>query len=975
MPTSSSSEDRSRLDPVLLRRLHDRLIELRGKDTSASADTVLQELHPSLREIYRSPLLEMLGEPGEPEDSSNGPAEAYATAVTAGDDHDSENGDQWTVDLPTGFVAEPIDLPPAKRPPADDSDESGPSEKLPEYVGKFRVKGELGRGANGVVYLGYDEQLQRNVAIKLSLVSGRKLQERLRVEASKAAQIDADGIVPVYHIGTTDEGAVYIVQKFIEGTTLRSVLKNGGPLSPARGVALIREIAAALEPAHYRDILHRDLKPDNILIDHSGKAWIADFGLAISEEEQQGRRCELAGTPAYMSPEQIKGRIDFLDPRSDIWGLGVMFYEVLTGKLPFSGKDRKSLMDQICERDPRPMQQRAPQLLTPEMNAVFERCCAKKPSDRFASTTELIAALDELLAAGLSEHNINGRYVSVESAESLFHYDTATVRDPTTVRGTIATVRTERQTGRMTLHGTQESESFGSARSSTANPTTWWLLLGAVGLLLLLLTVFGFLALRPGNTPVVTPGPGPGRGGSEPPPPQIKADGSAAFPWIVASDGTGSHATIQAAIDEPGDASVILVKALDNAETLDIRRRVTIIGEAPERACTIRSNDETTVEINCADLTQLVTLRNLTIRGLGGSDTAPFNTIDLHDSALAITDCEIESRLQNCIKARGGSLELSDTTLQSISGSHAVSCSDHDRAVIKKCNFFAGGVELTRGSGTVSDCRFKQGVGISAHVAERPVYVNDCDFEECYIGVAVNNQVTVILGSDCSFERCDWGLMLHALDDTEPGRLEAKSARFEACKYDACYLAGGTLEIEPGCTITNCATGVFVETGTATLTGVEISGGSVGATMGEKRKDDLGQLIIRSGDASLTIGGGTVQNAAFGLNLTHPRGDCVVNRTQFLNNSEAAINYAAGELAVTNAQFRGGKKGIFAWPSSPKDGRREVVIESSTFSGQSGGHVETAGEIDLYLHNCQLSSSSPTARISSPPSKIWNGKP
>ncbi len=962
MPASSSSEEPQPLDPILLRRLYDRLMQLRSTDVSITPDEVLEELHPSIRGSYQTPLLKMLGE-GE----TVGGKDSRPTADFSPDDSDQE---QWTVDLPTGFVAEPVDLPPAKRTLPREPDQPD-AEKLPEYVGKFRVKGELGRGANGVVYLGYDEELERNVAIKLSLVSGEKLQQRLRVEASKAAQIDADGIVPVYHIGTTDSGACYIVQKYIEGTTLRSLLKNGGPLSPARGVSLIREIAVALEPAHLRDILHRDLKPDNILLDHAGKAWISDFGLAISEEEQQGRKCELAGTPAYMSPEQIKGRIDFLDPRSDIWGLGVMYYEVLTGKLPFGGTTRKSLMDQICERDPRPMQQRAPGHLTPEINEIFDRCCAKKPSDRFASTSELIVALDDLMALGLSEHNINGRFISTQSAESLFQYDTTTARDRITVRGTVATLRTERMaSGRTTLHHTQEQENLPPARLSP------WVVTACIALAALL-GLLALLAFRPGPTPVPVVDPGrstiiasdPGTAAAK-----IEADGTATLPWIVASDGSGSHTTIQSAIDEPGEPAFIRLKSLDNAESLNIRKAITLTGEAPSRACTIHSRDEATLSVNCTDLSQLVTLENLTIRGLGSRETSPFNTIDLYTSSLAIVDCEIESRSQNCIKARGGSIDLNDSTFQSISGSHAVSMSDHDKAIIKKCSFFSGGVELTRGSGTITGCQFKQGVGISAHSAAEPVYVNDCDFNECYVGVNVNNDVKVILASECTFDRCDWGAMLHSLDDTPGGELQVKSASFTACKYDACYVAGGVLDIAPGCTISDSGTGVFVELGTAKLVGVTISGGSIGATLGIKKKDDMGDLIIRAGKASLVINGGEIRDAAFGLSLVHDQGECVVNRTKFLKNAECGINYSAGDLIVTDAEFSGGKRGIFAWPGR-SDQRALVVIESSSFSGHQECDVETAGDIDLYLSDCQLSSQDGSRLLDSPPSRIRIGQP
>ena len=266
-----------------------------------------------------------------------------------------------------------------------------------------------------------DEELQRDVAIKVSLVASESLQAQMRQEAAKLAQLESPGIVPVYHIGTTDDGAVYIVQKYIKGYTLRDLMKKQ-TLSPARAVQVTQAIAENLEPAHLRDILHRDLKPDNILIDQDGKPWIADFGLAISEDEQLERGPELAGTLPYMSPEQVRGRVDFLDPRSDIWALGVMYYEMLTGKRPFSGKSRESFAEQICQLDPRPLQQRAPGHLTAEMNAVFLRCCAKKPSDRYATVRELIDDLSGLIESGLSNQNISGAFMSPELGDSTLEF-------------------------------------------------------------------------------------------------------------------------------------------------------------------------------------------------------------------------------------------------------------------------------------------------------------------------------------------------------------------------------------------------------------------------------------------------------------------------------------------------------------------------------------------------------------------------
>lgn len=961
MPTNASSDDP--IDPVLLRRLYDRLIELRRTDAAATADEVLAELHPSIRGTYVSPLRQMLGEETPPSSLD------LHTGDSEGDQGHLEptRQDEWTVDLPTGFKAESVvDLPPATRPKPRPQDEA--ESKLPEYVGKFRVKGELGRGANGVVYLGFDEELQRNVAIKLSLVSGEKLQQRLRVEASKAAQIDAPGIVPVHHIGTTESGAVYIVQKFIEGSTLRDILKNGGPLSPARGVRLIREVAAALEPAHLLDILHRDLKPDNILVDQSGKAWISDFGLAISEEEQQGRRSELAGTPAYMSPEQIKGRIDFLDPRSDIWAMGVMFYEVLTGKLPFSGKNRKALAEQICERDPRPMQQRAPQQLSSEMNDLFNLCCAKKPSQRFASTGELLNALDDLIDNGLSEHNINGRFISTHASDSLFDYDTTSGRDSVLTKGTVSSVRTERTVaGRDTIRGTQRTDSGTQQSVNTVSTApTRSVPLWVSASLLVLMALVAFLVLRPDN-PVV---PSQGVGSTPEIASQIQADGTATLPWVVASDGSGSHTTIQAAIDE-SDGSFIRIETIDNSESLEIRKKVTLIGAAPDKGCTIHSKRGPTITVVCPDPSQLVTLRNLTIRGLGDQKTDPFNTVDVANSSLAVIECEIESRTQNCIKGDGGAFELTDSTFQSVSNSQAVSFKGHRSAVIKGCEFYSGGVELTQGDGTFASCLFQKGNGISAlgaTDARKQLSIKECQFRQCFVGLTIHNQMEVSVKSGSVFDGCDRGVMMQSLDRSPVGKLTVESTDFVDCKYDAIYVAGGDLTTGLGCSIRDCQTGVFVEAGSAELIGLVVSGGSVAATLGVKPKDRIGELLIRPGTATANLVGGRLEGAKIGLSVQHTQGNCVVKGVEFADNDGAGIAFAGGQLSVVDTVFSGGACGFFG--TTEGQNRLSVVVESSSFDKLSECDVKALGPIDIYLKDCQLSGNSASRLHENPPAKI-----
>ncbi|MCG8651761.1 MAG: protein kinase [Pirellulales bacterium] len=939
------------LDPVLLRRLHDRLIELRRSDPALAAEVVLEELHPALRQVYRQPLLERLGEsqPSSPDQGSVHEEPTVEKTLQQTDEDDTEPC------LPVGFKIRSIDpapggqadLPPAERPEtrqADAPSETQPETPLPESIGKFLVKGELGRGANGIVYLGYDQELKRNVAIKLSLVTDEKYQRRLRVEAAKAAQIESEGIVPVHHIGTTEKGEVYIVQKYVEGTTLREILKNGGPLSPARGVRLVREIAIALEPAHLQDILHRDLKPDNILIDQSGKAWISDFGLAISEAEQQGRRRELAGTPVYMSPEQIKGRIDFLDPRSDIWSVGVMFYEVLTGKLPFGGADRKALAEQICRRDPRPMQQRAPRHLTSEMNDVFRRCCAKKPADRFASVNELVDALDELIERGLSEHNIEGKMVSAHAAHSLFKYDTAYERDTPVSRPLRSTLRTERATHRSTLDRTRTTEQQRSRR----------MILGAALACTGLIAGAGYLVSRP------------------------RFDGSESYPWVVAADGSGSHTTIAQAIEATAAKNaghVIEVRSVENVESLVIKRKVKIRGAAGQRGCVIAGKDGPAIYINCHEV---VELENLTIRDISEEAASistvsihlaqTHNTLELHNARLFVKNCNVRSGESNCIKVHpDAELDVADSTFSLSSVQRfAVSALGHQSVVITDCAFTYGGVELKNGGGELTRCSFNLGYGVSARASK--LSVKECRFEKCRIGLSVRERSEVDVRAGSRFHQCDRGAIVYADPNVETddfGVLTFVDTSFENC-LNAVHVAGGQLAFDRDCTVKSLpeATGVVVELGTAKLNQPAIVGGSVGIRIEVPEKNDQGEQQFQTGPAKLQLIGGSIVGARAGLTMDHPQGTCeVTKKTSFLGGSDSIVGVAffqgatqqdgSASLLIEDAVIDQTEVGLKVVQSEAA-GRARVRVVRSTFKNNSRCAILAQDAVQVDLVDCEL---------------------
>jgi serine/threonine protein kinase len=269
----------------------------------------------------------------------------------------------------------------------------------PKAIGRYQVEDVLGRGAFGTVYQAYDVQLQRRVAVKVpraDLVADRRRQESFLVEGRILASLDHEGIVPVYDAGQTDDGVCYVVSKLIDGRTLAAVITQGR-LGCREAVEIVTRVADALHYAHRRRLVHRDVKPGNILIDTAGNPHLVDFGLALKDTDP-GKQKVLLGTPAYMSPEQARGDAHLVDGRSDIFSLGVVFYELLTGMRPFLAEDREELLRLVQTHEPRPPRQ-IDDAIPKELERICQKAMSKRVTNRYSTASDMAEELRQWAAA------------------------------------------------------------------------------------------------------------------------------------------------------------------------------------------------------------------------------------------------------------------------------------------------------------------------------------------------------------------------------------------------------------------------------------------------------------------------------------------------------------------------------------------------------------------------------------------------
>ena len=275
----------------------------------------------------------------------------------------------------------------------------------------YRLEATLGRGGMGVVYLAEDRRLGRKVALKLltpTLAEDESFRERFLRESRLAASLDHQNIVPIYDAGEAD-GVLYIAMRYVEGSDLGALLRQEGQLEPARALTIVSQVASALDAAHARGLVHRDVKPGNILIvdepgsDEGDHVYLSDFGLtkATGSGTRLTTTGELVGTVDYVAPEQIEGT--GVDGRSDVYALGCVFYECLTGEPPFRrDTDLAVLWAHMQSDPPKPSELRAE--LPPAVDPVIAKALAKSPDDRYATGREMVVAARSALGVSSGVH-------------------------------------------------------------------------------------------------------------------------------------------------------------------------------------------------------------------------------------------------------------------------------------------------------------------------------------------------------------------------------------------------------------------------------------------------------------------------------------------------------------------------------------------------------------------------------------------
>lgn len=758
-----------------------------------------------------------------------------------------------TIMLPNGAPPNPKT---ESKNPAPETDQPKPTE---DKIPGFRILDEIGRGAFGVVYRAEDVHLNRLVAIKLPLLGDDKLAERYVQEARNAAKVDTHGVVPVYQVGTTQNGQPFVVQKLIDGETLRAILRGPDRLPVSRATETIFKIATAISGAHEMGLVHRDLKPANILIDQQDEPWVADFGLAVLEEDQRALRGEIAGTPAYMAPEQFTERADWLDGRADIWAIGIILYETLTGRVPFESDDLEDIQDQIQNRSPRPISQRlvgAPQ----ELDQIFNRCCAKQVGDRYPNAKELANDLERILQDPI-----------------LSQLDT-TVRSRLSSAGTWRTAqRPPEMSGASTVNLRSLFRKAGDSPHTNGLGIRPWIL--PVAGLLALLAIGGVLiwpylsqtSHAPETAKNLTPHANNTLPARESGIPRSHGDGSIVQRLRVSKTGQGTHTSISEALQAATSGCEIVLAPGIYRESLQIEQDVQLIGEGARDEITIFGNQAAALKISGGSR---VKLTNVTIE-TGGNNV---NTIEVIDGNLQISGCRLRTAGYDCIKVHPNA-ELIAKDCSFRSAAHpAIVAHQAESLQIDQCSFEfelpnlgirrdqpIAGIQLSGGGGSIRGCSFNSidrvGKGISCRSTTAKLTIADCKFSALLHAVELFDvpdvdmiSLNVISGSqlgiyaensqgsiqDIDVKGCDYGFTL-----LKQSHFSTINGKFENNARVGIWLQDSHLDLESCFINDNQTVGIVVDQQNADL-GVKAGNCSI-------QSNEIGALLV-SGTINLESG-------------------------------------------------------------------------------------------------------------------------
>ncbi|MBF0120917.1 MAG: protein kinase [Desulfobacterales bacterium] len=278
-----------------------------------------------------------------------------------------------------------------------------------ESIGRYQIKERLGKGAMGEVYLAWDPYIKRNVAIKTSMLSSSEDREKFFIEAQSVGRLNHPNIIAIYDIGEQNNLS-YITMEHVEGGTLEKYCTPKNLLSIDKAIQIILKLCDGLYYAQLQNVIHRDIKPSNILLTKLGMPKISDFGTAVIAQEFE--KSKIKGTPSYMSPEQVKGKD--ITSETDIFSLGCVIYELLSGKVAFRGRNRSEILNNILNKQPAPIKKYRPEL-PDSIEQIIEKAISKDTITRYHSFLELSDDLSVVL-----RHLKGGSKTSSESQHIRF---------------------------------------------------------------------------------------------------------------------------------------------------------------------------------------------------------------------------------------------------------------------------------------------------------------------------------------------------------------------------------------------------------------------------------------------------------------------------------------------------------------------------------------------------------------------------